>query len=76
MDPWDFDAKFFEELSNWNEKNPQNTFERIFEKINTGVETVEPLFELIPDSPFPARSLVKGLAHLLTLGSVCSGLPH
>ena len=34
----------------------------------------EPFLALIPDAPFPARSLVQALSHLLELGVVRSHL--
>jgi hypothetical protein len=73
-DPWEFDPKFFQTLARWDQDHPESTFQHIYNKINTAVETVQPLFELIPDSPFPARGLVKALAHLVTLGWVSR--PH
>jgi hypothetical protein len=70
-DLWEIDAEFLKMLSQWNENHPDSTLERVFAKINTGLENAQPLFELIPDSPFPARSLVTALAHLVNLGVVC-----
>jgi hypothetical protein len=70
-DPWEIDAEFVKTLSRWNEDHPEHTLERVFAKINTGLENAQPLLQLIPDSPFPARSLVTALAHLVNLGLVC-----
>jgi hypothetical protein len=70
-DPWEIDPKFVKALSKWDRDNPENTLERVFDKINTGLENAQPLFDLIPDSPFPARGLVTALAHLVKLGLVC-----
>jgi hypothetical protein len=39
-------------------------------KVNKVIEMGEPFLVHIPDSPFPARSLVHGLALLLQLGKV------
>ena len=71
-DPWELDADFFAALSRWTLDNPESTLDRVFEKVSIGIEKGTPLFELIPDGAFPARGLVKALAHLLTLGVVCS----
>jgi hypothetical protein len=70
-DPWEIDPKFVKLLSRWNDDHPESTLERVFDKINTGLENAQPLFELIPDNPFPARGLVTALAHLVKLGLVC-----
>lgn len=69
-DPWQIDADFIKTLSQWNEDHPETTLERVLEKMKNAVETTQPLFELIPDGAFPARGLVKALAHLVLLGSV------
>ena len=69
-DPWQIDHKFVKTLSRWNEDHPESTLVRVFDKINTGLENAQPMFELIPDSPFPARGLVTALAHLVQLGLV------
>jgi hypothetical protein len=70
-DPWEIDPQFVQALSEWSHEHPESTLERVFDKINTGLENAQPLFELIPDNPFPARGLVTALAHLVKLGLVC-----
>jgi hypothetical protein len=71
-DPWEFDTDFFAALSRWTLDNPESTLDRVFEKVSIGIEKGTPLLELLPDGAFPARGLVKALAHLLTLGIVGS----
>jgi hypothetical protein len=69
-DPWELDSEFFAAMSQWTIDNPETTLNRVFDAMCTGIENGQPLLELIPDSPFPARSLVKALGYLLTLGRV------
>ena len=43
----------------------------VMERVNDAVKKNLPFADLVPDAPFPARGLVKALAHLLSLGVVC-----
>jgi len=69
-DPWELNSEFFAAMSRWTIDHPESTLDRILDRLCTAVENGQPLLELVPDSPFPARSLIKGIAHLLQLGSV------
>ena len=40
------------------------------DNLNSVIEQGKLFLEVIPDSPFPAPSVVLGLAHLLQLGTV------
>jgi hypothetical protein len=70
-DPWELNPEFFAAMSRWTIDHPESTLDKILDRLCTAVENGQPLLELIPDSPFPARSLIRGIAHLLQLGRVC-----
>lgn len=72
-DDWDLDPNFFTALSRWTIKHPDSSLDRVFENICVGIDSGKSLFELIPNSPFPARGLIGALGHLVKLGAV-SGL--
>jgi hypothetical protein len=57
-------------LSAYSLEHPENTLDKVLDKVQVGLENGGELFKLIPDSPFPARSLVESLAHLIKLGIV------
>ncbi|KAG6907297.1 hypothetical protein DXG01_009490 [Tephrocybe rancida] len=67
-DDWTLDANFLMKLDDWAAENPENRLDRVLKCICDATDPVRELFEIIPDSTFPARGLVKGLAHLVKLG--------
>jgi hypothetical protein len=67
---WKLDEKFFRDLESWKEQNPDSTLLKVMETVNTAVTQGKNFIGFIPDAPFPARSLVKGLGYLLSLGVV------
>ena len=67
---WDLDDKFFTQMEEWEKDHPESTFAKVMENVNSAVSTCRPFLECIPDSPFPARSVILGLANLLQLGTV------
>ena len=70
---WSLDEQFFGSLCRWTVNNPGNSLAQVFEKITTTIDNTSDLRRLIPDAPFPARSLVEALLSLLKLGIVsCS----
>jgi len=68
---WKLDEKFFRDMHGWKDRHPDSTMLKVMERINDAVANNLPFAELVPDTPFPARGLVKALAHLLALGVVC-----
>jgi len=54
----------------WERDHPESTFAKAIEKVDNVIKKGKPFLEVIPDSPFPARSIALGLAHLLQLGTV------
>ena len=54
----------------WEIEHPGSTFAKVIEKVNSAITMCQPFLGLVPDSPFPARSLILGLAYLLQLGKV------
>ena len=69
-DNWQLDSKFFTQMEAWDTAHPESTLTKVLEKVNNAVTLCQPFIEHIPDAPFPARSLVQGLAYLLQLGMV------
>jgi hypothetical protein len=69
-DNWKLDEKFFRDLESWKEQNPDSTLFKVMETVNDAVAQGKNFIDFIPDAPFPARSLVKGLGYLLSLGIV------
>ena len=76
MDPlpwgenWQLDEEFFRDMRVWNAQHPQSTLMKVMGKVNETVTQHKMVLEFIPNAPFPAGSLVKGLAYLLELGVV------
>src|ERR1700691_6211635 len=70
-DDWDLDPKFFAALSRWTLDHAESSLDRVLAMVSAGIDSGKELMELVPDSPFPARSLIGALAHLLKLGAVC-----
>jgi len=54
----------------WERDHPESPFAKVMESVNSAVSTSRPFLECIPDSPFPARSVIHGLARLLQLATV------
>ena len=69
---WKLDEKFFDDMDTWKDQHPDSTLLKVMERVNDAVSKNLPFAELVPDAPFPARGLVKALAHLLALGVVCA----
>ena len=67
---WDLDDEFLKTLSEYCLEHPETTLSRVLDNICCHLETGKDLFEVIPDQPFPARSLFKALACLVRLGVV------
>jgi hypothetical protein len=69
-DPWELDPKFFKAMSRWTIDHPETTLDRVLDNICAGIDKGTDLVDLIPNSPFPACSLVKALGYLVKLGAV------
>jgi hypothetical protein len=69
-DSWELDPKFFKAMSRWTIDHPETTLDRVLDNICAGIDNGKDLLDLIPDSPFPARSLVTALGYLVKLGAV------
>jgi hypothetical protein len=67
---WSLDEQFFDSLCRWTKDNSGNSLTSILDKISAGIDDNRDLRAVIPDSPFPARSLIEALLHLLKLGIV------
>jgi hypothetical protein len=69
-DSWELDPKFFKAMSRWTIDHPETTLDCVLDNICAGIDNRKDLLDLIPDSPFPARSLVAALGYLVKLGAV------
>jgi hypothetical protein len=49
-------------MNAWKDWHPDSTPMKVMEKVNEAVTKNLLFVELVPDSPFPARGLVKALA--------------
>ncbi|KAG6843546.1 hypothetical protein H0H87_003346 [Tephrocybe sp. NHM501043] len=73
---WELDKVFLEELKHWERDHPRKTLNKILQKVNKAVQKGKPWMEVIPDAPFPAQSLVKGLAQVLLLAASLADANH
>ena len=68
---WDLGPAFFGALSRWTLDNPKSNSDHVLQQIFDGVDNCTALLDIIPDSPFPVRTLVRVLANLVKAGIVC-----
>ncbi|KZP06241.1 hypothetical protein FIBSPDRAFT_324912 [Athelia psychrophila] len=54
-------------MSQWTKKHPESSLKSVMDKICSAIESSD-VIAFIPDSPFPARTLVAALVSLLKLG--------
>ncbi|KAJ7686101.1 hypothetical protein B0H17DRAFT_1072702 [Mycena rosella] len=66
---WALDKPFLADLDKWIKANPETKLGTVLDKVCDGIESGKDLISLIPDSPFPARSLIQGLGGLVKLGN-------
>jgi hypothetical protein len=71
---WELDEQFLKSLSAYCLEHPDTTLDRVLDRVRHGLEIGTELFKIIPENPFPARSLVEGLACLIKLGIVSAEL--
>ncbi|KZP18456.1 hypothetical protein FIBSPDRAFT_933419 [Athelia psychrophila] len=69
---WELNPDFFQAMSRWTMEHPESSLEKIMDNICSAIESSDSVMQLIPDSPFPARSLVTALVYLLRLGLTIS----
>ncbi|KZP03977.1 hypothetical protein FIBSPDRAFT_941235 [Athelia psychrophila] len=65
---WEFDPDFFKAMSRWNRQHPESSLKSVVEKVSSAIENSADVMQFIPDSPFPAGTLVTALVSLLRLG--------
>ncbi|KAG6856441.1 hypothetical protein H0H87_004406 [Tephrocybe sp. NHM501043] len=66
---WQLNASFLSAVNDWSNKNPRSTLTRILEAASLAIDEGKDLVEIIPDAPFPAKSLIKALLQLVKLGA-------
>ncbi|KZP10166.1 hypothetical protein FIBSPDRAFT_1051471 [Athelia psychrophila] len=69
---WKLDPDFFQAMSRWTMEHPESSLDKVMDNICSAIESSDSVMQLIPDSPFPARSLVTALVYLLRLGITIS----
>jgi hypothetical protein len=69
---WSLDEQFFGSLCRWTLQNPGSSLTEVLNKIRASIDITKDLRGLIPNAPFPARSLIEALLSLLKLGIVRS----
>ncbi|KAG6887718.1 hypothetical protein C0992_011005 [Termitomyces sp. T32_za158] len=67
---WKLDAKFLADLDRWAAENPETSLDRLLQQICTAIDPIQGFLDIIPDGSFPARGLVKSIAHLVSLGKI------
>ena len=75
---WNLDRKFLDHLTRWTDDHPESRLDRVLDNICIAIDDSKDFLNLIPDSPFPARSLVQALCQLIKVGAVrlCIDLRH
>ncbi|KZP18441.1 hypothetical protein FIBSPDRAFT_956233 [Athelia psychrophila] len=69
---WELDPDFFQAMSRWTMKHPESSLDKVMDKVFSAIESSDSMVQFIPDSPFPARTLVTALVSLLRLGITIS----
>jgi hypothetical protein len=69
---WEPDPDFLYELHKWNIAHKEDKIPAVLAKVYSVLESkpLQAALEFIPDSPFPAKLLVKAMISLFLLGSV------
>ncbi|KAJ7907041.1 hypothetical protein B0H13DRAFT_2503839 [Mycena leptocephala] len=71
-DAWTLDKQFLKDLDTWIGSHPDGKLSMVLEGVCRAIESGKDLAGFIPDSPFPARSLMQGLGGLIKLGNTVS----
>ncbi|GLB42041.1 hypothetical protein LshimejAT787_1100560 [Lyophyllum shimeji] len=71
--PWELDKDFFSALSRWTLDHPETALDRVLKNVCDAIDAGKRYSDVVPDKPFPARTLILGLANLVELGRVVSG---
>jgi hypothetical protein len=69
-DLWNIDGDAITQLRKWGTAHKNSNWLKLAEKIDQSLKskTIDTLKDFIPDSPFPAKTLVKALLNLVELG--------
>ena len=69
---WEPDSNFLNDLQKWNSTHKNDKLPAVLAKVNSVLDSspLQAALEFIPDTPFPAKSLVKAMVSLFQLGSV------
>ena len=69
---WEPDQEFLSKLHQWNIAHKDDKLPAVLAKVNSILESkpLQAALEVIPDNPFPAKSLVKAMISLFLIGSV------
>ena len=71
-DIWNIDGDAIIQLRKWGSAHGNSNWWKLVEKIDQSLKskTIDTLKAFIPDSPFPAKTLVNALLNLVRLGIV------
>jgi hypothetical protein len=73
---WHLDSDFLANLNAWTAKHPdKNRLPTVLKAISDAIDSSEDWLDYIPESPFPAKSLVTALTALLNFGVVGNYFP-
>ena len=73
---WTLDEGFLRALIRWTIDNPETSLDRLLANMCIAMDDKRSLINMIPDSPFPARSFFYALCSLIELGTVRPSLGH
>jgi hypothetical protein len=78
LETWNLDQKFLDQLTRRTDDHPESRLDRVLDNICIAIDDSGDFLNFIPDSPFPARSLVQALGQLIKVGAVhlCIDLCH
>ncbi|KAJ7131895.1 WD40-repeat-containing domain protein [Mycena crocata] len=67
---WSLDYQFLSDLNSWTANNPaNNTLRTVLQSVSEAIEGSRSYVGLIPNSPFPAQTLVTALGTLIQFGA-------
>jgi hypothetical protein len=69
-DTWDLDRKFLDDITRWTDNHPESRLDRVLDNICTAIDAGKDFIDLIPDSPFPAGTLIRTLGQLIKVSTV------
>ncbi|KAG6860524.1 hypothetical protein C0995_010199 [Termitomyces sp. Mi166 len=69
---WELNVEFFTALSQWTLDHPDSTLDHVLRRVSDAIDRGKDYLDLIPNTPFPAQSLIKSVAQLIQLSAKIS----